>query len=308
MKKNTDQKTEMILGCHVKMTAPLFLEGSVKEALGYGANALMLYTGAPQNTVRREISTMHVKEAQALMAENHLPMDRMIIHAPYIINPANSVKPEVMDLARTFLIQEVKRTAEIGASYLVLHPGSYTTTDPETGISTVISQLNEIDSELTDGVTICLETMAGKGSEIGSSFEQLAEILSGLSHPERYGICLDTCHISDAGYDLTDFDAILDSFDHILGLSRLHVIHLNDSKNPRGAHKDRHANLGQGMIGFDLLHSVAENPRTASIAKILETPYINSRPPYAIEIDMLRKGVYEPERLEALNQKETETK
>lgn len=306
MKKNMDQKTEMILGCHVKMTAPLFLEGSVKEALGYGANALMLYTEAPQNTVRKPISTMHVQEAQALMAEHGLPMDRMIIHAPYIINPANSVKSEVMDLARTFLIQEVKRTAEIGAKYLVLHPGSYTTTNMETGIQTVIHQLNEIDSELTDGVIICLETMAGKGSEVGFSFEQLSEILSGLSHPERYGICLDTCHISDAGYDLSDFDAILDSFDHIIGLDRLHVIHLNDSKNARGAHKDRHANLGQGMIGYDILHAVAANSRTASIAKILETPYINSKPPYAIEIDMLRKGTYEPERLEALNQNDSE--
>ncbi len=307
MKKNTDQKTEMILGCHVKMTAPEFLEGSVKEALSYGADALMLYTGAPQNTVRKPISTMHVQEARALMAENHLPMDRMIIHAPYIINPANSVKPEVMDLARSFLIQEVRRTAEIGAEDLVLHPGSYTSTDLETGIRTVIRQLNEIEPELSEGVTICLETMSGKGSEIGFSFEQLEEILSGLVNPERYGICLDTCHISDAGYDLTDFDAILDSFDHILGLSRLRVIHLNDSKNARGSHKDRHANLGLGEIGFDLLHSAAANPRTASVPKILETPYINAKPPYAIEIDMLRKGVFNPERLEALNQKEPET-
>ncbi len=289
----------MILGCHVQMKAPLFVEGSVREALSYGANALMLYTGAPQNTKRREISEMRVPEARALMAESGIPMEHMIIHAPYIINPANSVKPEVAELAGEFLRKEAWRTHEIGARYLILHPGSYTTTDPETGIRTAVECLNNL-GDMPDDVIICFETMAGKGSEIGRTFEEIAAIREGLARPELYGYCLDTCHISDAGYDLNDFDGVLDEFDRVLGLKDLHVVHLNDSKNPRGAHKDRHANIGRGLIGFETLHAIASNERIASIPKILETPYINSKPPYGIEIAMLRNGIHEPEKLDAL--------
>jgi deoxyribonuclease-4 len=284
----------MIIGCHVKMTAPLYLEGSVKEALSYGANALMLYTGAPQNTRRSPISIMHVQQARQLMKDNGLGMDRMIVHAPYLINPANSVKPEVAELADSFLNSEIQRTAEIGARYLVLHPGAYTTADPETGINTAIHTLNALQ-QIPEGVVICLETMAGKGSEIGISFEQLEAILSRLNHPEHFGVCLDTCHINDAGMDVRNFDAVLDRFDEIIGLSNLHVIHLNDSKNERGSHKDRHANLGMGTIGFEPLHAAALNPRTAHIAKILETPYINEQPPYRTEIAMLNSGNYDPD-------------
>ena len=282
----------MIIGCHVKMTAPEFLEGSVKEALGYDANALMLYTGAPQNTKRRPLEEMHIAEAKELMRVKEIPMQHMIIHAPYLINPANAVKPEVFELAGEFLYSEVMRTHAIGASYIVLHPGSYTTTDTQTGMDTIVRCLNGLP-ELPEGIIICLETMAGKGSELGRTFEELAEILERLDHPEHYGICLDTCHINDAGYDVNDFDGVLDDFDRILSLDRLHVIHLNDSKNIRGARKDRHANIGLGTIGFDTLHRIAVNPRTAHIAKILETPYIGKEPPYAKEISMLRKGVYE---------------
>lgn len=286
----------MILGCHVQMKAPDFLLGSVKEALSYGANACMLYTGAPQNTLRRPIAEMKAAEARDLMAENHLPMDRMIIHAPYIINPANSVKPEVAELAVSFLQQEVERTHEIKARYLVLHPGSYTTTDLTTGIHTIIEQLNQVI--VPEDVVITLETMAGKGSEVGYQFEQLAEILAGLKQPEQYGVCMDTCHINDAGYDLADFTAILDRFDSVIGLDSLHVLHLNDSKNVKGARKDRHANIGQGTIGFEILHAIATEPRIDHVAKILETPYIHERPPYGIEIDMLKSGIYDPKRLE----------
>jgi deoxyribonuclease-4 len=199
-------------------------------------------------------------------------------------------------LAVSFLQQEVERTHEIGARYLVLHPGSYTTTDLETGIHTIVDQLNQV--HVPEDVVITLETMAGKGSEVGTTFEQLETILSQLKQKEQYGVCLDTCHINDAGYDLHDFDGILDEFDHVIGLDRLHVIHLNDSKNEKGAHKDRHANLGQGTIGYEILHGIAVNPRVESVAKILETPYINEKPPYGIEIDMLKSGIYDPKRLE----------
>jgi len=286
----------MIIGSHVQMKAPDFLLGSVEEALSYGATALMLYTGAPQNTRRRPICEMKAQEARDLMQASGLPMERMIIHAPYIINPANSVKPEVAELAVSFLQQEVERTHEIGARYLVLHPGSFTTTDLDTGIQTIVQQLNQVD--VPEDVKITLETMAGKGSEVGYAFEQLAEILSKLKQQDRYGVCMDTCHINDAGYDLTNFDGILDAFDHSIGLKNLFVIHLNDSKNEKGAKKDRHANLGQGTIGYEILHQIAVNPRVEHIAKILETPYINEKPPYAIEIDMLKSGIYDPKRLE----------
>ena len=283
----------MILGCHVQMKAPDFVEGSVKEALSYKADALMLYTGAPQNTKRRPVEEMHVSQARALMEENGIPMDRMIIHAPYIINPANSIKPEVAELAVEFLEKELQRTAAIGAKYMVLHPGSYTTADLETGIATAIRRLNAV-GDYPENTVVCLETMAGKGSEIGYRFEQIAQILEGVSHPEHFGVCFDTCHTNDAGYDLRDFDAVLDEFDHVIGLSRLHVIHLNDSKNAMGARKDRHANIGPGTLGFDLLRSIAANERISGIPLILETPYIGGRPPYGEEIAMLRSGVYTP--------------
>ncbi|MCR4950913.1 MAG: deoxyribonuclease IV [Solobacterium sp.] len=282
----------MILGCHVQMKAPDYVLGSVREALSYGCDAMMLYTGAPQNTKRKALADMKIGEARQLMKERGIPMDRMIIHAPYLINPANSVKPEVADLAVTFLQEEVKRTAGIGAKYIVLHPGSFTTTDQVTGIRTAAAQLNRLGS-LPANTVICLETMAGKGTEIGRSFEELAEILSALEHPECYGVCLDTCHIHDAGYDMNDFDGVLDRFDQVIGLSRLHVIHLNDSKNIRGAGKDRHANIGCGEIGFEALLAAAENRRTADIPKILETPYINGKPEYAREIAMLRNRKFE---------------
>lgn len=291
----------MILGCHVKMNAPLYVEGSVKEALSYGADALMLYTGAPQNTVRKPTEDLHIAQAQALMKENHLDMKNLIVHAPYIINPANSVKPEVAELAEEFLRAELERTHAIGASYLVLHPGSYTTADLETGTKMIISQLNKIED--FHDVTICLETMAGKGSEIGRTFEELADIFAGLSHPEHFGVCLDTCHIHDAGYDVNDFDAVLDQFDHVLGTERIHVVHLNDSKNTLGSHKDRHANIGIGDIGFEALYRAASNPRLSQVPKILETPYINKKPPYKKEIEMLRSGKYDPAWTEAYNEK-----
>ena len=286
----------MIIGSHVQMKAPDFLLGSVEEALSYGATALMLYTGAPQNTRRRPICEMKAQEARDLMQASGLPMERMIIHAPYIINLANSVKPQVTDLAISFLQQEVERTHEIGARYLVLHPGSYTTTDLTTGIDTIVQQLNKID--VPDDVIITLETMAGKGSEVGYTFEQLAEILTKLKQVERYGVCMDTCHINDAGYDLKRFDAVLDEFDHYIGLKNLFVIHLNDSKHEMGAKKDRHANIGRGTIGYEILHNIAINQRIEQIPKILETPHINEQSTYAIEIDMLKSGIFDPKRFE----------
>lgn len=277
----------MIIGSHVSMRAPEFVLGSVKEALAYGENAFMIYSGAPQNTRRQAIDKLEIAAAQALMEQNHIPMDRMIVHAPYIINLANTVKPETFEIAVEFLKKEIFRVNAIGAKYLVLHPGSHVKEGEEVGLQQIVKGLNLAMKDMGD-VYIALETMAGKGSELGYTFEQLKYIIDHTEKSEYLRVCMDTCHLHDAGYDVSNFDAVLDEFDRIVGLDRLVCIHLNDSKNVRGAKKDRHANLGHGEIGFDTLCSIANNKRVEHIVKILETPYIEGKAPYKEEIEMLR--------------------
>ena len=277
------------IGSHVSLSGKKMLLGSVEESIENGANCLMVYTGAPQNTKRRPIEEFRVDEAKELLAKNNISMDDVIIHAPYIINLANTTKPEVFELAVDFLRQEIKRVEEIGAKYIVLHPGAHVGAGEEVGLDQIIKGL---DMVLTKDQTpiICLETMAGKGSELGTSFEQLAYIINNVKLPDKLGVCLDTCHINDAGYDETDFDNILDEFDKIIGLDRLKVIHVNDSKNPIASHKDRHANIGYGTIGFDKLIKIIYNPRIKDLCKILETPFVNDRKdsPYKQEIAMIK--------------------
>lgn len=277
------------IGSHVSLSGKKMLLGSVEESLENGANCLMVYTGAPQNTKRRPIDEFRVVEAKELLAKNNISMNDVIIHAPYIINLANTTKPEVFELAVDFLRQEIKRVEEIGAKYIVLHPGAHVGAGEEAGLDQIIKGL---DMVLTKDQTpiICLETMAGKGSELGTSFEQLAYIINNVKLPDKLGVCLDTCHINDAGYDETDFDKILDEFDKIIGLDKLKVIHVNDSKNPIASHKDRHANIGYGTIGFDKLIKIIYNPRIKDLCKILETPFVNDRKdsPYKQEIAMIK--------------------
>lgn len=277
------------IGSHVSLSGKKMLLGSVEESLENGANCLMVYTGAPQNTKRRPIDEFRVDEAKELLAKNNISLDDVIIHAPYIINLANTTKPEVFELAVDFLRQEIKRVEEIGAKYIVLHPGAHVGAGEEAGLDQIIKGL---DMVLTKDQTpiICLETMAGKGSELGTSFEQLAYIINNVKLPDKLGVCLDTCHINDAGYDETDFDKILDEFDKIIGLDRLKVIHVNDSKNPIASHKDRHANIGYGTIGFDKLIKIIYNPRIKDLCKILETPFVNDRKdsPYKQEIAIIK--------------------
>lgn len=277
------------IGSHVSLSGKKMLLGSVEESLENGANCLMVYTGAPQNTKRRPIDEFRVDEAKELLAKNNISIDDVIIHAPYIINLANTTKPEVFELAVDFLRQEIKRVEEIGAKYIVLHPGAHVGAGEEAGLDQIIKGL---DMVLTKDQTpiICLETMAGKGSELGTSFEQLAYIINNVKLPDKLGVCLDTCHINDAGYDETDFDKILDEFDKIIGLDKLKVIHVNDSKNPIASHKDRHANIGYGTIGFDKLIKIIYNPRIKDLCKILETPFVNDRKdsPYRQEIAMIK--------------------
>ena len=282
----------MIIGSHVSMSGKDMLLASVKEALSYGANTFMFYTGAPQNTRRKETSELKIEEAKALMKQSGIDIRNVVVHAPYIINLANTVKEETYELAVRFLKQELQRCADIGTSILVLHPGSHVQAGLEAGLNRIILRLNEVLKETPYQGKIALETMAGKGSEVGTTFDQLKYIIDHCDYPEKLGICLDTCHIHDAGYDLSNFDAILDEFDRVLGLENLLAVHLNDSKNVKGAHKDRHANLGHGEIGFDILNGVAHNERIKDVPKILETPFINQKAPYKEEITMLKNQTF----------------
>lgn len=277
----------LIIGSHVGYKKDSGLVGSVKEALSYNANTFMFYTGAPQNTKRLPIDLEKVKEAERLMKDNKIAKENVIVHAPYIINLATDdlVKRE---FSCNFLKEEIKRVETLGFSYLVLHPGSHVGAGTDKGIQNISDSLNKVIDKDTK-VVILLETMAGKGTEVGKNFEELESIISKIKQKENIGVCLDTCHINDAGYDLNYFDKVLDSFDKIIGLDKLKCIHVNDSKNIMGSHKDRHENIGYGHIGFDNLINIVYNKRLDNIPKILETPYIDKTyPPYKYEIEMIR--------------------
>ena len=283
---------KFLIGSHVSMNAPSFYLGSVKEALSYGSTTFMFYTGAPQNSFRKPLDELYIEEARALIKANNIDESKIIVHAPYIINPANDSKPDNYDLTIKTITNELRRTYGFGAKTMVLHPGNHLNFGVENGIDTLVKTLDKVlDQDGTD-VKIAIETMAGKGSEICFQFEQVAEVIKKSAHKDRLGVCLDTCHISDAGYDLSDVEGIINEFDRVIGLDKLLVVHLNDSKNPIGAHKDRHENLGYGYIGFETLNKIAHHPKLVDVPKILETPYINEKPPYGTEISMLKSGKF----------------
>ena len=272
------------------------LLGASKEALSYGANTFMIYTGAPQNTRRKPIEDLNIEAGIKHMKEHG--MTDIVVHAPYIINIGNSTKPETFQLGVDFLTSEIQRTEAIGARQIVLHPGAHVGAGAEEGIKKIIEGLNEV---LTgkEQLQIALETMAGKGTECGRSFEELAMIIDGVTHNDRLSVCFDTCHVHDAGYNIVeDFDGVLNEFDKIIGIDRLKVLHINDSKNVRGARKDRHENIGFGNIGFYALHKIVHHPQLMAVPKILETPFIgedknNKKAPYKHEIAMLKDGVFQ---------------
>ena len=284
------------IGSHVSMSGKSMLLGASKEALSYGANTFMIYTGAPQNTRRKPIEDLNIEAGIKHMKEHG--MTDIVVHAPYIINIGNSTKPETFQLGVDFLTSEIQRTEAIGARQIVLHPGAHVGAGAEEGIKKIIEGLNEV---LTgkEQLQIALETMAGKGTECGRSFEELAMIIDGVTHNDRLSVCFDTCHVHDAGYNIVeDFDGVLNEFDKIIGIDRLKVLHINDSKNVRGARKDRHENIGFGNIGFDALHKIVHHPQLMAVPKILETPFIgedknNKKAPYKHEIAMLKDGVFQ---------------
>ena len=281
----------LLIGENVKYTKEKGLLGSVEEALSYNSTTFMFYTGAPQNTLRSPINKDLYDKAMNLIDRSDIDYSKVIVHAPYIINLANPDEKK-LDFSIDFLISEIKRCCELNIKYLVLHPGSHVGLGVDNGIRTIIDALNKVIDNSND-VKILLETMAGKGSEVGSNFNEIKKIINGIKNKNRIGVCMDTCHMHDAGYDMTDFDTLLDYFDEVVGLDYLYCIHINDSKNEKDSHKDRHENIGFGYIGFDNLINVIYNERLKDIPKILETPYIDDKAPYKYEIEMIKNKKFD---------------
>lgn len=287
--------SDIKLGCHVGMAGKDMFLASAREAASYGANVFMLYTGAPQNTRRKEIFELNIDAGWEYAHEHGI--NEIVVHAPYIINLANTVKPETYELAVEFLEKEIVRTAAMKSRILVLHPGSHVNAGEQAGIAQIVKGLNTVLNQNDDDVFIALETMAGKGSEIGRSFEELKAIYDGVDRKERLRVCFDTCHVNDAGYDIVNhYDEVFAEFDRVIGLEQIAVFHVNDSLNPLGAHKDRHANIGKGTIGYDTLHRLVHDENFVNVPKILETPWLceegsakKTIPPYKEEIEWLLK-------------------
>lgn len=287
----------MLIGSHVSFTKDTQLVGSVKEALSYNSTTFMFYTGAPQNTNRAEINLELLKEAKLLMKENDIDIDNVVVHAPYIINLANDKNVE---FNINFLSQEIKRCEILGVKRLVIHPGSHVGLGIEQGIKNIAYVLNQVLDEKTN-VYICLETMAGKGSEVGSKFEEIKEIIDNVILKDKVKVCIDTCHMFDAGYDISNFDKLMNEFDQIIGLDKIYAAHINDSKNEFASHKDRHENIGLGNIGFDNIIKIIHSDILTSVPKILETPYVSidggkdrTYPPYKYEIEEILNKKFNP--------------
>ena len=290
----------MKIGSHVANSGIKMLLGSVEEALSYNANCFMVYLGAPQNTYRKTIKEMNVEKALQLAKENNINPEDIIVHAPYIVNLAQQ-DDEKFKFAIKFLSEELKKTELIGAKYMVLHPGAHVGSGSNVGINRISRGINQIlDLTSNYNSVIAIETMAGKGTECGRNFQEIASIIDQIDNKERIAVCLDTCHINDAGYDIVnDYEEVIKEFDKTIGLKYLKVIHINDSKNPTCSKKDRHENIGFGYIGFDTIKKICNDERFKDIPKILETPYIDitkdeSIPPYKEEIEMIKKGIFNP--------------
>ena len=291
----------LLLGCHVGFKKDTQLLGSLKEALSYHANTFMFYTGAPQNTSRYPVMDGLTLEAMALMKEHDFDYSKVVVHAPYIINLANDKDPEKFKFSVRFLQEELERCELLGIKSIVLHPGSHVGLGVDAAISNIAKGLNMILG--THDVTILLETMAGKGTEVGSSLEEIKRIIDLVDDKEHIGVCLDTCHLNDAGYDMSEFDSFLNRFDSLIGIQKIGCVHVNDSKNPLGAHKDRHENIGFGTIGFDTLISIIYNKRLENVPKILETPYVDREvAPYKYEIEMIRNKKFDSHLIEKIRE------
>lgn len=282
----------LIIGSHVSFNSKKQLLGSALEALSYNANTFMIYTGGAQSTIRSNINDEYTYEAFKVMLENNINPKNVIVHAPYIVNLANRSDCIKYEFYVEFLTNELNRVKELGLDKIVLHPGSATTCTKEEAISNIAEGINKIYEKTTD-VMILLEYMAGKGNEVGTSIDELKSIIDKINDKDRIGVCIDTCHMNDSGVDISKFNEFLDEFDSKIGINKIKCVHVNDSLNPIGSHKDRHANIGYGTIGFDSLINVVYNDRLEGIPFILETPYINRNgkdayAPYKMEIESIR--------------------
>lgn len=288
----------MKIGSHVSNNGLKMLVGSVEEALSYGENCFMVYLGAPQTTYRKDVEQLNYQKALEIAQKNGINPEDIIVHAPYIVNLGQS-DDEKFNFAISFLAKELAMVGKVGLKYMVLHPGAHVGNGENFALDRIADGINEI-LRLTskDNTVIAIETMAGKGTECGKTFEEIKRIIDLVHDKTRIGVCLDTCHIFDAGYDIVNsYEDVINEFDSVIGLKYLKVIHLNDSKNQLGSHKDRHENIGFGNIGFNALLKVLNDKRFEQIPKILETPYVSvskleSYPPYKEEIEMLKKQTF----------------
>lgn len=253
------------------------------EAMKAGANTFAFFTRNPRGGGAKEIDPDDAAALCRLLEENNF--GKLVAHAPYTLNPCSD-KPKVRDFARFCMEDDMKRMEFVPGNYYNFHPGSHVGQGTEAGIEMITEILNEILTP-EQSTVVLLETMAGKGSEVGGRFEELAAIIDGVKCKDKIGVCMDSCHISDAGYDIiNDLDGVLDEFDRIVGISRLKALHINDSKNPAGSHKDRHEKIGEGSFGLDVLGRFINHPKLAGLPCILETP--NEFEGYKKEISMLR--------------------
>lgn len=277
----------LIIGSHVGFKKDTQLLGALDETLSYNGNAFMFYTGAPQNTVRMPLNDDLTFKALEKMKENNISLDNVVVHAPYIINLANNKDLDKYNFSINFLKQECNRCTNLFVKKLVLHPGSHVGCGNDIGINNIINALNEVLKE--SDTTILLETMAGKGTEVGKTLEEIKQIIDGVIYKDKIGICLDTCHLSDAGYDVSKFDEILDILESYNLLDKVLCVHVNDSKNICGSHKDRHAKIGEGNIGLEAITRIINHPKLKHLPFLLETP--NELDGYAKEIKLL-KSIY----------------
>ena len=283
----------LIIGSHVSFNNKKQLLGSVEEAISYNANAFMIYTGGAQSTMRSDINDELTYEGHKLMLENNINAKNVIVHAPYIVNLANRSDKTKYDFYIDFFIKELDRCKMLGLDKIVLHPGSATTCSKEEAIENIAHGINLVYKSTTNTM-ILLEFMAGKGTEVGTSIDELKAIIDKIDDKDRIGVCLDSCHMNDAGVDISKIDDFLDEFDSKIGIDKIKCFHINDSMNQINSHKDRHANIGYGTIGFNNLLNIVYNKRLEGIPFILETPYINRNQsdayaPYKMEIESIRK-------------------
>lgn len=269
------------IGCHLSSSKGFAAMG--RQALELGADTFQFFTRNPRGSRAKELDLADAAALTSLLAEHRFAP--IIAHAPYTLNLCSAEEKNRL-FARETMADDLRRMEHIPSQYYNFHPGSHVGQGIEAGITYIAQGLNAILSP-HQSTTVLLETMAGKGSEVGSRFEELREIMDRVDHPEKMGICLDTCHVSDSGYDIiTDLDGVLTEFDRIIGLERLKALHLNDSKHPAGARKDRHARIGEGAIGLEALTRVVRHPALKHLPFCLETP--NELPGYAAEIALMR--------------------